>query len=528
MSYVFKKNWGHKGWSRSRQKGALTMISAVLILILLTELIIYAVQVGIFEQRKSSNEMRQKEAFHVAESAIQFSKEYLLANSTGIASAEWLAARWKPCSNADLSAPQGTHPCYGEPADNTTDFPADLRSNMYFWDPGEVSLRGSDPYGHPTLPIDVGSVIADEETETRRVHVYALLCMLHIERDAAARTIPSPVQGCTTDASLQNPAFFMITLMARGEADCDGGECSARALITDKVGSFGPAAGEGGPTVPLTSRSTLPPSGTSEIVPNPNGGGVGVPVSAWISQNPNCPYTIGAALDPDGDSWATCEAHEWYGTDMMPEDFRCPERGGCECGEHERRISERGQPGPDLVDDPLFPCDLWQYVFNVPKYVYVDGEPTNVINEDSLDYIRNFYVDHKIDADDCDTLGPDSGEDGHIWWIEGGACNIAGNTEVGSPENPVLIISAAEGFSMGGGAVLFGTLFITDALLPESDFTANGTATIYGAVVVDTELDQFGGTYQVVYVENLISRSLEVGKFGSVAGGWSDFHSDWR
>jgi len=40
----------------------------------------------------------------------------------------------------------------------------------------------------------------------------------------------------------------MVTLMARGEADCDGGTCTARALVVDKIGSFGPAAARAAPT----------------------------------------------------------------------------------------------------------------------------------------------------------------------------------------------------------------------------------------------------------------------------------------
>ncbi len=72
---------------RSRQKGAITMFSAVLILILLTEMIIYAVQVGVFEQRKSSNEMKQKLAFHTADSAIQVAKQFMSANATLASSA---------------------------------------------------------------------------------------------------------------------------------------------------------------------------------------------------------------------------------------------------------------------------------------------------------------------------------------------------------------------------------------------------------------------------------------------------------
>ena len=41
-----------------RQNGAVTMFSAVLILLLLTEMVIYAVSVGLFEQRKSGSHQR--------------------------------------------------------------------------------------------------------------------------------------------------------------------------------------------------------------------------------------------------------------------------------------------------------------------------------------------------------------------------------------------------------------------------------------------------------------------------------------
>ena len=64
-----------------RQKGAVTMFSAVLILILLAEMLIYAVQVGTFEQRNSGNEMRQTQAFHAAETGIQQAHAYVLSNA---------------------------------------------------------------------------------------------------------------------------------------------------------------------------------------------------------------------------------------------------------------------------------------------------------------------------------------------------------------------------------------------------------------------------------------------------------------
>jgi hypothetical protein len=532
MNASLNRNMSRSGSLPIKQRGALTMFSAILILILLTELIIYAVQVGVFEQRKSSNEMRQKEAFHVAESALQFTKQYLLENSREVSSTAWLASNWKRCSEAGLTESEGTHPCYAEPADNTDNFAANLRENMYYWDPDDGTLKGTDPYGHPTLPISVGAVIPDA---TQRVSVYALLCMLDLERDPAARTVQpnSIVQGCTLDTDRQDPIYYMITLLARGEADCDGvgldANCSARALVAEKIGSFGPAAGEGGPGVPLVARSTLPPGGTAEIVPNPNGGGVGVPISAWINQN-----TCGSAtpppdpLDPNGASWSTCERHEWYGTDMWPEDYRCP-TATCSCSTSERRLSysdNTGQQyGIDLVPDENFPCDLWKYMFGIPKYI--DGE----INQEGIDYVRDFLADEIIQGEDCDSLGPQSA--GWIW-VEGGACNIAAGTEIGSPdtdpdtpEGPVFLIVNAD-LKLAGGASIFGTLFLSDVLQPTAELAAVGGLTVYGAAVVDTTIDKFSGTYQLVYVEDIINRSVENGRFGEVSGGWTDFHADWR
>ena len=52
------------------QAGVLTTFTGILILVLLTLMMFFAIRVGVFEQRVSSNEMRQKRAFHAAESGI--------------------------------------------------------------------------------------------------------------------------------------------------------------------------------------------------------------------------------------------------------------------------------------------------------------------------------------------------------------------------------------------------------------------------------------------------------------------------
>ena len=134
------------------------MLSAVLILILLTSLVIYATQVGVFEQRKSGNELRQKQAFHAAELGIQYAQEYMLSYILDLAGDDsedgWLSdtfvsaggsGRWVKCPSLTGA---GDHPCYGEPKDSGSDI--DLRGSSYFY-----SLDGANPSSIPLLVNDI-------------------------------------------------------------------------------------------------------------------------------------------------------------------------------------------------------------------------------------------------------------------------------------------------------------------------------------------------------------------------------------
>lgn len=485
---------------RNRQEGAITMISAVMILVLLTEMIIFAVQTGVFEQRKSSNEFRHKQAFHVADSAIQQAKQFMLTNSILVSSSVadllpdgtdgWLAGtaenRWLPC--ADITDP--THPCFAESN-------ASLRAGTYYYF-----------FNNSTeLPLDPKALGASHAGDTEQVSLHALLCMLELDRSQ-----DPVVQGCTTDPALQDSRYFMVTLAARGEADClaDGTDCKARALISDKIGSFGPGGNEGGPGVPLVARTAVPLSGTVEIVPNPNGGGIGVPISTWINANPSCP-PAGDPIDPISGSYSTCERHEWYGMADFPEDYKCP-TNNCSCSKSDDKLLSYAQGnervlGIDVVQDESFPCDIFKYTFGVAKSewrtVKAMVPPTSQLSN-------------------CDSLDENSFG---IYWVSGESCNIPTNTTVGSVHAPVFLISSAVTTVHGD---IFGILFVTDAEDTGAEFTGNGKGTIYGAAVMDAEMDHFNGTFQIVYLDDVINQALETGAFGSVQGGWTDFHASWR
>ena len=483
------------------QSGMVTTFTGVLILILLTLMMFFAIRVGVFEQRVSANDMRQKLAFHAAESGLGHAKEFIRNNSVLIASSiedllpdgtdGWLAEtaekRWQKCSEAglDLVNGQGTHPCFGESV------PA-VRGNTYFY-----SFNGS-----TEVPVDTDTILPGSNEE---VTVQALLCVFDFVEDDEV-----PVKGCSTDPTtavgVADGTYFMVTLLARGGAECSGGDCAAEAMISEQVSNFGASGGGRSPAVPLTTRSSFPPSGSAEVVPNPNAGGVGVPISVWMNANASC--SGGGVVDPSSGSWATCEMHEWYETYTMPEDYACP--GNCRCDQAEAisyTHANEDTLGIDLVADPAFPCDLFQFYFGIPRADY--------------EIVKGYS---KI-ISDCDSLGPNSFG---IYWVTGSECRINANTQVGSPQAPVMLISAATLTRLNGGANIYGTLFITDVEDSNATMESNGTNTVYGSVIVDGTIGSYLGTFQVVWNDNTSKKAGQSGGLGAVLGGWSDFHRDWQ
>jgi hypothetical protein len=461
------------------QKGIITTFTGVLILIMLTLMMFFAMRVGVFEQRVSANDARQKMAFHAAESGIHHGKEFFLVNQaliasdqvdllTGSGSDGWIdtpEARWQKCSEAglNLASGHGPHPCFGEA------IPAE-RSDLYYY-----SFAGS-----TELPVNVTAIIPGT---TEEVSVEALLCVLEIDKDEAV-----PVRGCSTDRDVADGSYYMITLLARGEADCDA------------------TGGGNSPNVPLTTKSSFPPSGTAEVVPNPNAGGVGVPISVWMNNNTSC--TGGSVFDPSSGSWATCEMHEWYGVDTKPADMACS--GNCSCTQAESLSYTDATNtilGIDLVSDTNFPCDLFQFYFGIPSTSY--------------EIVKGFS---KI-ISDCDSLGSDSFG---IYWVSGSSCNVNSNTVVGSKDHPVLLISAASLTRFNGGSKFYGVLFITDVEDANAELQSIGTNTVYGSVINDGTLGSFQGTFQVVWAEDVSEKAGNSGGLGSILGGWSDFHRDWE
>ena len=96
----------------------------------------------------------------------------------------------------------------------------------------EAAERGESFYysfaGSTELPVDTEAILPGT---TEEVEVQALLCVLDV-----VETDEIPVQGCVADPAsavgVGDGSYFMVTLLARGRADCDGTTCNAEAMIS--------------------------------------------------------------------------------------------------------------------------------------------------------------------------------------------------------------------------------------------------------------------------------------------------------
>jgi hypothetical protein len=487
---------------RHRQKGGLTVFTAIMVLVILTLMIFYAVRVGLFSQRISANDVRQKTAFNAAEAGTEQGIQYLLENSGLILSSKaasgakpdgWFATgkeKWQLCPNPIPA----DHQCEG------------MKPGSYFYGTGGSSVESILPIG--TLP--------GFDTDVT-VRLSANLCFVTLADPDAANCLGNP------GASGTSSSYMIITLLSYGFSDCtivaDVSTCSGRATVAKPIANYKQLAGA--PSVPLVSKSTFPPNGTANVAPNPNGGGVGVPISVWVNVNPvinvnppdpYCPQTEAGVLSRG--TWNTCELEEWYKQSYVPSDVACEDdtrpMAKCGCKTIEESISYANAPGQgniphigiDIVPDSAFPCDLFQVFFNTPRadYEIVKLGAKEVTN--------------------CGDLGPSSTG---ILWITDTNCKL-NNAEVGTYDDPDVLISEVD-VAIAGQVSIFGVLYIFDGVNGAGNvsFTGAGRASVYGSVIVDADLERFNGTIDVVYSEAVLLEAAGDNGFGAVNGGWRDF-----
>lgn len=485
-----------------RQRGVSTLLIAMLMLAILTIITLFAARYGVSEQRTSANEYRYKMAFHVAETGLNRSLEYIKLNTATMmstATGGWLNPgdmQWQPCSDATTMDPD---PCLAEP-DGTR------RAGMYRYvgaTNGVLPVAARMPKLDTAVNVDkVGDFVAGYQS-------YATLCRMDTTMPATPICSLAPTTGDS----------FYVTVVSRGTLT---GE-NATATIKQSFGAFHLLGVP--PAAPLIAAGIVNGLGNAQIIPNPDAGGAGIPVSVWSKRNVN--------IDDSGSggtgSSATCQLGEWLASEAPTTAAETEDRlnGVCEtcsCNKvdfgygmisgHKGSIKKEGEDildvdgdfseaTPKVLDSKYFPSDLFTYVFGVP------GDDAS-----RLQYLQSYATQ----ITDCSALTPATG--GLYWYTGGGTCSMG---SAGTLQRPLVLVSdSAVRFS--ANSEFFGIVFVRKEAGTGDLFTANGGGQIYGSVILEGEA-KLSGNPAIVYNKAVLANvrnSPDFVRYGPVAGSWSD------
>lgn len=235
----------------------------------------------------------------------------------------------------------------------------------------------------------------------------------------------------------------------------------------------------GTPAAPLTVAGGMAVGGSFTVVANPNGGGLGVPLSIWTS----------GYVDLNNGSGQTCNQGDYT----------------VSCGD---KISQAGSKQSDIKDsDPAFPSDLVSYLFN---------ENNDTAGWSNIESKANQIVN------DCNGLGPTT--TGLV--IVKGDCNPGNN--IGTQAAPVVLIIKDGSLTINGNRQLNGLVFAysSNPATATTDIKLTGGAIVNGALVANYKLGQSNGTYDAKYDEAALSNIKTGAAFQSlklVPGSWRDW-----
>jgi hypothetical protein len=279
----------------------------------------------------------------------------------------------------------------------------------------------------------------------------------------------------------------------------EGNSVDSSGVAVVKQGVFFFTGSGGADAPPLMGTGNIPLNGNFTVVPNPNSGGKGVPVSVWSKTD----------IANLSGSASTCQLGEY-------------ELAGGSCSGASVISSSSNGKGPDIVDDDLdFPDDVFKYIFGVPTpgYETVKAQATVVSN--------------------CNNL---AGLTGTVWVT--GDCTIPSGTTVGSAIAPLQLIVESNGvtgdFTMNANSTFYGLLFafgrptfpyVESAALNAGAIKANGGAKFYGAMISNDTTNmglEINGTFDMVYSKSVMetlanSPSSAFKTMARIPSSWADF-----
>jgi len=479
-----------------KSRGSAVLLTVLMLLVMMTMMIFYNSRVTTYEQRISGNDSRAKQAHHAAEAGVSHAMRYFKQNRNSLTrttAGGWMhvdSSHWTLCTAGDTGLPCGSVPL---DADNRTG--AFNRENVYYYTFG----------GSSDLPL---TPIIDEFSGDDYV-VQALICVVDFDPDLYDVTDTATWAACDASGTSESESLA-IKIIATGVSDDGTGEQIVEKMIANVL------PGSGGPGVPLTVTSNINATGTVSIITNPDGGGLGVPISIW-SENDVDFQSIGSSstcefgdylAKRDSSFWRTHTFAESGNTVTVCDSCTCPDLSSDGALSHTASGGFPAREYFDIVDnDPAYPADLFEYYFGIPR------EEWETVR-DSADYI----------VDDCLTVNETySG----LVWVDG-YCDFPSNTTVGSMDNPVVLITP-DGVKFNSNTLFYGLLFVTDPRVPPEEQSPdtiptqlNGGPVIYGAILTDPGASPFNGGYTLVFLDELLDGISGVFLLGYLPRSWTD------
>lgn len=516
------------------------LIIVVILLLLASTFTVFALNVGVFEQRTVGNDVRAKLVHEIAEAGANQASEVLNLDRALIDTTN--AANWQLCGAGDDTFPCGA-------------MDAGRRATVYRFIGGNIDVDGNGTVSAlEQRYIPIQNRIQSVGGFNVRYGVGALICRVRKPDPAAPPGAPAE---CATNPA-DETSTFTVTLVSKAEIPAEG----SSATVSTTIGGFALINIPTG-IPPVVASGTIDVTGNMQLVTNPNGGGNGVPVSMWTRRDvdktgtPNTCYLDEFLRDGGSGQDGTLR---WYQGMPICHNCDCPSSGSLSYSGSGNKQCE----GIDILDvdnnlanDPAcpyesnrdvrpeeFPCDLFEYVFGVKAWSDTDGDhfcetavrvedpknPGNQINADIL-FLRDNAKLIITNSADCSKLNAASS--GLIWDRVG--CDL--KNQLGSPNNPVILV-VDQHAKYNAGFNSYGMVFVraTDA---DADHTvklsattggnatisAQGHAAIYGTIVVQGRAEKLNGTLSVVFNGDLLqtfNKSPENIAFGALPGAWTD------
>lgn len=291
--------------------------------------------------------------------------------------------------------------------------------------------------------------------------------------------------GVANIAALTNSSSYLIrtanntTAIGEGQSADGTGRATAQiSYVTSSLIDVGEL-----PPIMLPTGSL---SGNFNIVPNPNGGGEGVPVSVWSKQT----------LDTSGANWKTCHHGEFKHNGIACLDSKGDGDSGdswlaCSC---DGEISNSGNVDTDLILNTAdFPDSPFAYLFDSGDLSTTAAEVLILKEEIKSRAERTGLV-----LEDCDDIVADFAglTRSALVWVTGDC--IIGGENVGSRDKPIILV-VENLLRVNANSEVWGILFSFD------DFVLNGGPVIHGSAISEVESDLTNGTYAQVYDEDLLA-----------------------